>query len=861
MSDEPKCPFPHEKVQGAKALATGESARKWWPNQVSVDALQRNGQNNSPFEKDFDYAKAYSELDLENLKSFVFSLITNSGPRYEEAVAARGLDAMPYGQKYWWPADWGHYGPLFIRLAWHAAGTYRVSDGRGGAGRGMIRMAPLNSWPDNVNLDKAMRILWPAKERFGDRISWADLFILAGNIALESMGFKALGFAAGRIDSYEEDDTYWGNETAWLANERHREQTILDNPLAATHMGLIYVNPEGPDGNAEDFTGAARDIRITFGRMAMNDEETVALIAGGHAFGKAHGNGDPSKVGEPPAGAPIEQIGFGWKNANGKGNAEDTVSSGLEGAWTPTPTTWDNKYLELLYKYEWQKVLSPAGAQQWEPIDCQPEDMVPDAHVEGKMNKPMMLTTDLALRFGDPDYDRIARSFAEDFDRFSDVFAKAWFKLTHRDMGPLDRYLGDEVPEEVFTWQDPIHKNTFPEITDRDINNLRGNIIKELETTGITLSYNNKGYIENRKLDVRDLVFTAWVSASTYRDSDRRGGANGARILLEPMKSWEFVDYERAHKTVTFLTQIRDSLKIEMSIADLIVAGGNIGVEILAKNAGFELKMPFVGGRGDATQDQIDVESVGHLEPVHDGFLNWTKVKRTYGDGDRSSSAVGDEDGSVGGYFGVDLSEDDLELLPILSNEDTQENVSEDYPILYGNATADSDVYVELSEDSFILDEFAEYLIIERADLLNLTPKELVALLTVFRSASIYHRSSVLNRDSMYSPGDNWKIGTEFLEHMVLKSWYAWEEVKERGNTEKVTTYDHPATQFVGNHLHPDAPSAFRASRVDLLFASNPILRGICEFYTQAGGLQRLVDDFASAWNKVMMLDRYDVKR
>lgn len=852
MSDEPKCPFPHEAVQGAKALATGDSARKWWPNQVSVDALQRNGQSNSPFEKDFDYAKAYSELDIDNLKTFVFSLMTNSGPRYDEAAAARGLDAMPYGQKYWWPADWGHYGPLFIRLAWHAAGTYRVSDGRGGAGRGMIRMAPLNSWPDNVNLDKAMRILWPAKERYGDKISWADLFILAGNIALESMGFKTLGFAGGRIDSYEEDDTYWGNETAWLANERHREQTILDNPLAATHMGLIYVNPEGPDGNAEDFAGAARDIRITFARMAMNDEETVALIAGGHAFGKAHGNGDPSKVGEPPAGAPIEQIGFGWKNSNGKGNAEDTVSSGLEGAWTPTPTTWDNKYLELLYKYEWQKVLSPAGAQQWEPIDCQPEDMVPDAHVEGKLNKPMMLTTDLALRFGDEEYNRIAKRFAEDFDYFSDVFAKAWFKLTHRDMGPLDRYLGHEVPEEVFTWQDPIHKNPFPEITDKDINNLRGNIALRLENTDITLKVKRNGEVYDRKINASDLVFTAWVSASTYRDSDRRGGANGARVLLEPMKSWEFVDYERVKKTVDFLVGIKDSLKLQMTLADLIVAGGNCGVEIIAKNSGFDLKMPFVGGRGDATQDQIDIESVGHLEPVHDGFLNWTKVNRDYSVGDNPNSPTK----HTTRPDLEDLTEDEAQIVQYDAPIEDEEIVSEvvDYPILFGDALGEEeDVKVSLPEDAFILDEFAEYLMIERADLLNLTPKEMVALFAGFRSAGIVHRSATAGRD-IGPAHKELKIDTDFLEHAILKSWYSW-------GPDESSVADRPARVFVGQHLHPDNESSFRATRVDLLFASNPILRGICEVYTQAGGTQRLLNDFASAWNKVMMLDRYDVKR
>lgn len=851
MSDEMKCPFPHGEIKAAKAVATGSSKKKWWPEAVSVDALQRNGQNNSPFEEDFDYAAAYANLDLENLKTFVFSLMTESGPRYEEAAAARGLDAMPYGQKYWWPADWGHYGPLFIRLAWHAAGTYRTFDGRGGAGRGMIRMAPLNSWPDNINLDKAMRILWPAKERYGDAISWADLFILAGNIALESMGFKTLGFAGGRIDSYEEDDTYWGSEEAFLAVDRyHKVRDIswppyvehdLDQPLAATHMGLIYVNPEGPLGDADNFVGAAEDIRKTFGRMAMNDEETVALIAGGHAFGKAHGNGDASKVGPGPAGAPLDEIGMGWHNPQGKGNAEDTVSSGLEGAWTPTPTTWDNKYLELLYKYEWQKVQSPAGKQQWEPVDVLPEDMVPDAHIPGKMNKPIMLTTDLALRFGDDAYDAIAQKFLEDFDYFSDVFAKAWFKLTHRDMGPLDRYLGNELPEEVFSWQDPIHKNKFKPLTEKDVNNVRGNIARDIENTDITIDFIKNDQLQTRPLDVRDLIFTAWVSASTYRDSDRRGGANGARILLEPMKSWEFTDFSRVEKVVEFLTRIRENLKLDISMADLIVLGGNCGVERIAKNAGFDLKMPFVSGRGDATQDQIDIESVNHLEPLHDGFLNWTKVRKF----DDNPEVYAETQGKT---------EDDQELVPL--NDDS-------FPL----SNDPTDVDTAIPEDGYILEEFAEFLMIERADLLNLTVKETVALFAGFRSAAIHHRDSLVGRDS-FNRANGWKLNSDFLEHLVLKSWYKWKDAgnihplkvnQDKGIT--TSTYEHPPVSFTGTHLHPDSDTAVKATRVDLLFASNPILRGYCEHYTQAGGAKRLVDDFANAWNKVMMLDRYDVKR
>lgn len=714
----------------------------------------------------------------------------------------------------------------------------------------MIRMAPLNSWPDNVNLDKAMRILWPAKERYGDAISWADLFILAGNIALESMGFKTLGFAGGRIDSYEEDDTYWGAEEAFLAMDRYRkvrdiswppyEEHELENPLAATHMGLIYVNPEGPRGEADNFVGAAEDIRKTFARMAMNDEETVALIAGGHAFGKAHGNGDASKLGPAPGGASIQHTGFGWHNPNGKGNAEDTISSGLEGAWTPTPTTWDNKYLELLFKYEWQKVESPAGKQQWEPIDVQPEDMVPDAHVPGKMNKPIMLTTDLALRFGDDKYEEIAQSFLQDFDYFSDVFAKAWFKLTHRDMGPLDRYLGNEVPEEVFAWQDPIHKNKFAPLTDKDINNVRGNITKALEETNITIDFIKNDEKQTRPLDIRDLIFTAWVSASTYRDTDRRGGANGARILLEPMKSWEFVDFARVEKVVQFLTEIKDALKLDISMADLIVLAGNCGVERLARNAGFDLQMPFVSGRGDATQDQIDIESVNHLEPLHCGFLNWTKVRQF-----DNSLEPNDE-------VGLPL-EDDDELRPL----------SDFYP----DGQPANDIDEALPEDAYILEEFAEYLMIERADLLNLTVKDMVALYTGFRSAAIHHRNSLVGRDS-YNRANGWKLNSDFLEHLVLKSWYQWHDAanihplaEDQRNGTVSSTYEHNPVSFTGVHMHPDNETALKATRVDLLFASNPILRGYCEHYTQAGGAKRLVDDFANAWNKVMMLDRYDVKR
>lgn len=707
---EPKCPFPHEQIK--KATTTGTPTNKqWWPKQVNLDILSHNDKSVNPLGEDFDYAKAFNSLNLFEVKDFIKKIMVNDSsiigaPKNGQAAP----DGLPYGQQYWWPADWNHYGPLFIRLAWHSAGTYRVSDGRGGGGNGLHRFAPLNSWPDNANLDKARRILWPVKERFGNKISWADLFILAGNVALEDMGLKTIGFAGGREDVYLPDQTYWGPESEWLANERYQnkeEAETLDNPLAAVQMGLIYVNPEGPNGNAEDFVGAARDIRETFARMAMNDEETVALVAGGHAFGKAHGNGDASGLGPEPEGTDIESTGLGWKNSNGKGHSEDTITSGLEGAWTPTPLKWDNKYLELLYKYEWQKVLSPAGAQQWEPIDCELEDMVPDAHIPGKMNKPMMLTTDLALRFGDPSYDEICKKFLNDFDYFSDVFAKAWFKLTHRDMGPVSRYHGAEVPKHKFLWQDHVHSNTFSDLTEEQIESLKLKIVEKLDNNNemLEFSWGLHGDKDYRPLDLRDLIFAAWVSASTYRNTDKRGGANGARILLEPMKSWEFVDYERVEKVLNFLVEIKKSLKIEMSNADLIVFGGKVGIEKAIKYTGYDRVVPFIGGRGDATQDQIDIDSFKYLEPIADGFLNWTHT----------------------GYNGHDHK----------------------------------------------LDRVAEHLMVERSSLLGLTIPDMVALLVGFRALSLHHRKSDISSQS-WNRKSGHKVNRDFLENAILKQWYDW---------------------------------------------------------------------------------------
>lgn len=526
---------------------------------------------------DFDYAKEFESIDLDTLKKDIEDVMTTSQD--------------------WWPADYGNYGPLFIRMAWHSAGTYRVTDGRGGAGEGLHRFAPQNSWPDNGNLDKARRLLWPIKKKYGKKISWADLMILAGNVALENMGFKTFGFGGGREDVWEADDTYWGSEKEWLADNRYSGDRELENPLAAVQMGLIYVNPEGPNGNPDPVL-SARDIRETFARMAMNDEETVALIAGGHAFGKAHGAGDPRNVGPEPEAAPIEQMGLGWKNSFGKGNAEDTITSGIEGAWTPTPTKWDNSYLNLLFKYEWKQTKSPAGATQWIPTDESAASLVPDAHVEGKFHAPVMTTADLALRF-DPEYEKISRRFLEDFDYFSDAFARAWFKLTHRDMGPIARYLGKEVPSEELIWQDPVPISITENV---DIENI-------------------KNSVKSSELPLYYFVYTAWASASTFRKTDKRGGANGARIRLQPQNTWESNNHEIISDTISFLEQVQKDHKI--SIADLIVLAGCAAIE---KASNDKVTVPFVPGRGDASQEQTDIDSFSVLEPIADGFRNYIKT-------------------------------------------------------------------------------------------------------------------------------------------------------------------------------------------------------------------------------------------
>jgi catalase-peroxidase len=677
---ESKCPF-----TGNSLTTKGTYNEDWWPNQLDLSPLRKNSEKSDPMDSDFDYAKEFQSLDLDVLKADIEHVMTTSQD--------------------WWPADYGNYGPLFIRMAWHSAGTYRTTDGRGGAGEGLHRFAPQNSWPDNGNLDKARRLLWPIKKKYGKKISWADLMILAGNVALENMGFKTFGFGGGREDVYEADDTYWGSEKEWLADNRYSGDRELENPLAAVQMGLIYVNPEGPNGNPDPLL-SARDIRETFARMAMNDEETVALIAGGHAFGKAHGAGDPSHVGPEPEAAPIEQMGLGWKNSFKKGNAEDTITSGIEGAWTPTPTKWDNSYLKILFKYDWKQVKSPAGATQWIPTDESAANLVPDAHIEGKFHAPVMTTADLALRF-DPEYEKISRRFLEDFDYFSDQFARAWFKLTHRDMGPIARYLGKEVPSEELIWQDPVPVS----------------ITKDIDIESI------KNRIKSSDIPMYHFVYTAWASASTFRKTDKRGGANGARVRLRPQNTWQSNNHEIISDVISFLEQIQKEHLI--SIADLIVLAGCAAIE---KASGERVKVAFTPGRGDATQEQTDVESFKVLEPIADGFRNYIKE-------------------------GVNVA--------------------------------------------------PEVLLVEKANMLNLTSVELVVLLSGIR---------MLNNN---------KLDNTYLVELL---------------------------SYINADQAGDIP------HVDLIIASNSELRAVAEVYAADDANDKFLSDFARAWNKVMMLDRFDIK-
>jgi len=692
---EAKCPYTGNSLNNE-----GTYNKDWWPNQLDLSPLRKNSSKSDPMGEEFDYAAEFNSLDLDTLKADIEEVMTTSQD--------------------WWPADYGNYGPLFIRMAWHSAGTYRTTDGRGGAGEGLHRFAPQNSWPDNGNLDKARRLLWPIKKKYGKKISWADLMILAGNVALENMGFKTFGFGGGRADVWEADDTYWGTEKEWLADNRYSGDRELENPLAAVQMGLIYVNPEGPNGNPDPLL-SARDIRETFARMAMNDEETVALIAGGHAFGKAHGAGDPKHVGPEPEGAPIEEQGLGWKNSFGKGNAEDTITSGIEGAWTPTPTKWDNSYLKILFKYDWKQVKSPAGATQWIPTDESAANLVPDAHIEGKFHAPVMTTADLALRF-DPEYEKISRRFLEDFDYFSDQFARAWFKLTHRDMGPIDRYLGKEVPTEQLVWQDPVPVS----------------ITKDIDVESI------KNRIKSSDIPMYHFVYTAWASASTFRKTDKRGGANGARILLEPQSSWEVNDNSIISNVAEFLSTVQKEHMI--SLADLIVLAGCAAIE---KASGEKVKVPFTPGRGDATQEQTDIESFNVLEPIADCFRNYIKKGTT---------------------------------IP------------------------------------------SEILLVEKANMLNLTPVEMVVLLAGMRTLVI----DTLNNGYLNS---------------LLSGQLSWKQ------TSIDNFQGYVNGELVGN-----------ATRADLITGSNSELRAIAEVYASDDADEKFINDFAKAWDKVMMLDRFDVK-
>jgi len=711
----------------------GAGNRDWWPNQLNLKILRKNPPVANPMGEEFNYAAEFKTLDLDALRRDVEGVMTTSQD--------------------WWPADFGHYGPLFIRMAWHSAGTYRISDGRGGAGAGMQRFAPLNSWPDNGNLDKARRLLWPVKKKYGRTISWADLMIFAGNCALESMGFKTFGFAGGREDVWEPDeDVYWGPEDTWLGDERYTGDRELENPLAAVQMGLIYVNPEGPNG-VPDPLASARDIRETFRRMAMNDEETVALIAGGHTFGKTHGAADPEQhVGPEPEGAPLEQQGLGWKNTFGSGKGRDAITSGIEIVWTATPTTWDNSYFETLFGYEWELTKSPAGANQWQPRDGAGAGTVPDPEDPSVTRAPMMLTTDLALRV-DPVYDQISRRFLEHPDELADAFARAWFKLTHRDMGPLPRYLGPLVPQETLLWQDPIPAVTHELIGAEDIATLKDQIL----TSGLSVSH---------------LVSTAWASASTFRGSDKRGGANGARIRLEPQSGWEVNGPDELATVLRTLEGIQQGFNTsqtggkQVSLADLIVLGGCAAVELAAKNTGHDVQVPFRPGRADASQEQTDVEAFAALEPTADGFRNYL------GKGRR---------------------------LP------------------------------------------AEYLLLDRANLLTLSAPEMTVLVGGLR---------VLSANVQHSPLGVFTERTESLTNdffvNLLDLGTQWRATSEAEET------------FEGRDL-ATGEVTWTGSRVDLVFGSNSELRALAEVYASDDSQEKFVNDFVAAWDKVMNLDRFDL--
>ncbi|GAB1331377.1 catalase/peroxidase HPI [Streptomyces sennicomposti] len=723
------CPVAHGR---APHPTQGGGNRQWWPERLNLKILAKNPAVANPYGDGFDYAEAFRSLDLPAVKRDIAEVLTTSQD--------------------WWPADFGHYGPLIIRMAWHSAGTYRISDGRGGAGAGQQRFAPLNSWPDNANLDKARRLLWPVKKKYGRNISWADLLILAGNVALESMGFETFGYAGGREDVWEpEEDVYWGPETTWLGDERYTGDRELENPLGAVQMGLIYVNPEGPNGNPDPIA-AARDIRETFRRMAMNDEETVALIAGGHTFGKTHGAGPADHVGPDPEAAGLEEQGLGWRSTYGTGKGGDTITSGLEVTWTPTPTKWDNTFFETLFGYEWELFKSPAGANQWRPKDGAGAGTVPDAHDPARRHAPTMLTTDLSLRF-DPVYERISRRFLENPDEFADAFARAWFKLTHRDMGPVARYLGPEVPAETLLWQDPLPERTYELIDADDVAALKAKILAT-------------------DLPVTELVSTAWAAASSFRGSDKRGGANGARIRLEPQRGWEVNDPDRLATVLRALEGVQESFNAEqsggkrVSLADLIVLAGGVGVEKAAKEAGFEIEVPFTPGRVDAAQEETDVESFAALEPTADGFRNYL------GKGNR---------------------------LP------------------------------------------AEYLLLDRANLLTLSAPEMTVLVGGLRVLGATHQRSQLGVLTT-TPG---VLTNDFFVNLL-----------DLGTEWKAASGD--ATTFEGRDS-ATGEVKWAGSRADLVFGSNSELRAVAEVYASDDAKEKFVTDFVAAWTKVMNLDRFDL--
>ncbi len=726
METESKCPF----AGSMSHTDRGTSNQDWWPNQLNLRILRQHSSKSDPMDEDFDYAEAFNALNYRALKKDLKDLMTDSQD--------------------WWPADFGHYGPFMIRMAWHAAGTYRTGDGRGGGGTGQQRFAPLNSWPDNANLDKARRLLWPIKQKYGKHISWADLMILAGNVALETMGFRTFGFAGGRTDVWEpEEDTYWGAEAEWLDDKRYQGDRDLEDPLAAVQMGLIYVNPEGPNGNPDPLA-AAKDIRETFARMAMNDEETVALIAGGHTFGKAHGAGSTTRVGPEPEAAPIEAQGLGWLSKHRSGKAGDTITGGPEVTWTKTPTLWSNNFFENLFEYDYELTRSPAGAQQWIAKDA--PKTIPDAHNPSKKHQPTMLTTDLALRF-DPDYEKISRRFHENPQEFADAFARAWFKLTHRDMGPRSRYLGPEAPQQDLIWQDPIPPVTHKLANGKDVKALKEKILAT-------------------RLTVSDLVATAWAAASTFRGSDMRGGANGGRIQLSPQKDWAANNPKQLAKVLRTLEKIRSGFNKsagarQISMADMIVLAGCAGVEAAARKAGYKIKVPFTPGRGDATQEQTDTDAMSVLEPIADGFRNFHK---------------------------------------------------DDYPLS------------------------TEALLVDKANLLTLTAPEMTVLVGGMR---VLGANSDGSKHGVFTK----RTGTLTNDFFV--------NLLDMGTEWKAT--DKKQETFEGRD-RKSGKAKWTATRADLVFGSNSELRAIAEVYAESGAEKKFVRDFVNAWDKVMNLDRFDVK-